>query len=44
MHLTKYDIITLLPRNTTLAYRAPEMIDLYSEKPISTKADVWVIT
>ncbi|XP_013385863.1 AP2-associated protein kinase 1-like [Lingula anatina] len=26
---------------TTLSYRAPEMIDLYSGKLISTKADIW---
>ncbi|EDV25541.1 uncharacterized protein TRIADDRAFT_24131 [Trichoplax adhaerens] len=32
-----------IKRNTTLAYRAPEMIDLYSEKPISTKADIWAL-
>ena len=29
-------------RYTTLSYRAPEMIDLYSGKIISTKADIWV--
>lgn len=29
-------------RYTTLSYRAPEMVDLYSGKSISTKADIWV--
>nr|XP_018905548.1 PREDICTED: serine/threonine-protein kinase sel-5 [Bemisia tabaci] len=28
---------------TTLSYRAPEMVDLYSGKPITTKADVWAL-
>lgn len=27
---------------TTLSYRAPEMVDIYSGKPITTKADIWV--
>lgn len=27
---------------TTLSYRAPEMISLYSGKSITTKADIWV--
>ena len=31
-------------RYTTVSYRAPEMIDLYSNKTISTKADIWVGT
>ncbi|UYV77892.1 BMP2K [Cordylochernes scorpioides] len=31
-----------LKRYTTLAYRAPEMVDLYSGKPIGTKVDIWV--
>lgn len=26
---------------TTLSYRAPEMVDLYAEKSITTKADIW---
>uniref|UniRef100_A0A8R1TSZ8 non-specific serine/threonine protein kinase n=1 Tax=Onchocerca volvulus TaxID=6282 RepID=A0A8R1TSZ8_ONCVO len=30
-------------RYTTLAYRAPEMIDIYSGKPIGTKIDVWAL-
>lgn len=29
-------------RYTTLAYRAPEMVELYSGKLITTKADIWV--
>ena len=31
-----------IKRFTTLAYRAPEMVDLYSGKPISVKSDIWV--
>ena len=31
-----------LARYTTLAYRAPEMVDLYAGNIISTKADIWV--
>uniref|UniRef100_A0A0R3S2I2 non-specific serine/threonine protein kinase n=1 Tax=Elaeophora elaphi TaxID=1147741 RepID=A0A0R3S2I2_9BILA len=30
-------------RYTTLAYRAPEMIDIYSGKPIGTKLDIWAL-
>ena len=26
-----------------MSYRSPEMVDLYSGKTISTKADIWVI-
>jgi len=29
-------------RYTTVSYRAPEMIDLYNGKPITTKSDIWV--
>ena len=29
-------------RFTTLAYRPPEMVDLYSGKLITTKSDIWV--
>lgn len=32
-----------IQRNTTPMYRAPEMIDLYSNKPVDTKADVWAL-
>ena len=31
-----------LQRFTTLAYRAPEMVDLYSGYTITTKSDIWV--
>uniref|UniRef100_A0A915PTW9 non-specific serine/threonine protein kinase n=1 Tax=Setaria digitata TaxID=48799 RepID=A0A915PTW9_9BILA len=30
-------------RYTTLAYRAPEMIDIYSGKLIGTKTDIWAL-
>ena len=30
------------PRYTTLSYRAPEMVNLYGGKVITTKADIWV--
>ncbi|KAM7305729.1 AP2-associated protein kinase 1 isoform X1 [Ixodes scapularis] len=30
-------------RYTTLAYRAPEMVELYSGKLITTKADIWAL-
>ena len=32
-----------IQRYTTLAYRAPEMIDLYSRIPITLKADIWAM-
>ncbi|XP_055836741.1 AP2-associated protein kinase 1 isoform X2 [Episyrphus balteatus] len=32
-----------IQKYTTLSYRAPEMIDLYSGKPITTKADIWAL-
>ncbi|XP_051475156.1 BMP-2-inducible protein kinase isoform X2 [Apus apus] len=28
---------------TTLSYRAPEMVNLYGGKPITTKADIWAL-
>ena len=31
-----------IKRYTTLSYRSPEMIDLYSEKPLTAKLDIWV--
>lgn len=31
-----------ITRNTTPAYRTPEMIDLYSNFPINEKQDIWV--
>ncbi|XP_074647460.1 uncharacterized protein LOC141903265 [Tubulanus polymorphus] len=30
-----------ITKYTTLSYRAPEMIDLYAGRPITTKADIW---
>lgn len=33
-----------IEKYTTLPYRSPEMVDLYSGKPITTKADIWVST
>ncbi|XP_049765683.1 uncharacterized protein LOC126095047 isoform X1 [Schistocerca cancellata] len=32
-----------IKKYTTLSYRAPEMVDLYSGKPITTKADIWAL-
>ncbi|KAJ2927672.1 hypothetical protein H1R20_g9412, partial [Candolleomyces eurysporus] len=32
-----------LGRHTTMQYRAPEMIDLYSKRPIDEKSDVWAL-
>lgn len=32
-----------IKRYTTLAYRSPEMVDVYSGKPITTKADIWAL-
>ncbi|KAG8454424.1 hypothetical protein GDO86_000883 [Hymenochirus boettgeri] len=32
-----------IKKYTTLSYRAPEMINLYSGKPITTKADIWAL-
>lgn len=31
-----------ITRNTTPAYRTPEMIDMYSNFPINDKQDIWV--
>lgn len=31
-----------IKKYTTLSYRSPEMVDMYSGKPITTKADIWV--
>ena len=31
-----------IARFTTLSYRSPEMVSLYSGKTISTKSDIWV--
>jgi len=32
-----------IKKYTTLSYRAPEMVDLYSGKSITTKADIWAL-
>eukprot|EP00117_Sycon_ciliatum_P045490 scpid75667/ scgid32691/ AP2-associated protein kinase 1; Adaptor-associated kinase 1 len=32
-----------LQRFTTLSYRSPEMVDLYSNKTIGTKSDIWAL-
>ncbi|XP_061528737.1 cyclin-G-associated kinase [Phycodurus eques] len=32
-----------ITRNTTPAYRTPEMIDLYSNHPINEKQDIWAL-
>ncbi|XP_031426837.1 AP2-associated protein kinase 1 isoform X2 [Clupea harengus] len=32
-----------IKKYTTLSYRAPEMVNLYGEKVITTKADVWAM-
>ncbi|CAF4719776.1 unnamed protein product, partial [Rotaria socialis] len=32
-----------IQRYTTLCYRAPEMIDLYSRKPLTLKIDIWAM-
>uniref|UniRef100_A0A915A593 non-specific serine/threonine protein kinase n=1 Tax=Parascaris univalens TaxID=6257 RepID=A0A915A593_PARUN len=32
-----------IQRYTTLSYRAPEMVDLYSGRPIGTKIDIWAL-
>ncbi|KAF5290296.1 hypothetical protein FQR65_LT11630 [Abscondita terminalis] len=32
-----------IKRYTTLSYRAPEMVDMYCGKPITTKADIWAL-
>ena len=35
-------ILLYIFRYTTVAYRSPEMIDLYAGHVIDTKADIWV--
>lgn len=32
-----------IQRNTTPMYRSPEMIDLYSNKVVNEKADIWAL-
>jgi len=36
-------VIEEIEKYTTLSYRAPEMIDVYSGKPITVKADIWAL-
>lgn len=36
------DVLLFSLRYTTLSYRAPEMVNLYNNKIITTKADIWV--
>ena len=31
-----------IQKNTTLQYRAPEMVDLYQKRPIDERVDIWV--
>lgn len=31
-----------IKKYTTLSYRAPEMVDMYCGKAITTKSDIWV--
>lgn len=37
-----FGVCVQITRNTTPAYRTPEMIDLYSNFPINEKQDIWV--
>jgi hypothetical protein len=37
-----FESIVEIQKHTTLQYRAPEMIDLYQQKLISEKVDIWV--
>uniref|UniRef100_A0A8C8RKI8 non-specific serine/threonine protein kinase n=1 Tax=Pelusios castaneus TaxID=367368 RepID=A0A8C8RKI8_9SAUR len=32
-----------IKKYTTLSYRAPEMVNLYGGKPVTTKADIWAL-
>lgn len=36
-------IVEEIEKYTTLSYRAPEMVDVYSGKPITTKSDIWAL-
>lgn len=42
-HPTAMAIEEEIKRYTTLAYRAPEMVDVYAGSPITTKADIWAL-
>ncbi|KAF6207993.1 hypothetical protein GE061_016442 [Apolygus lucorum] len=37
------NVIEEIEKYTTLSYRAPEMVDVYSGKPITTKSDIWAL-
>ncbi|XP_073978913.1 numb-associated kinase isoform X1 [Rhodnius prolixus] len=37
------NIIEEIEKYTTLSYRAPEMVDVYSGKTITTKSDIWAL-
>lgn len=37
-----WSVLVHCHRYTTLSYRAPEMVNLYGGKVITTKADIWV--
>ncbi|KAL8271433.1 hypothetical protein Esti_004634 [Eimeria stiedai] len=39
----KLQIGEAIERHTTLAYRAPEMVDLYLDIPVGPAADVWML-
>eukprot|EP01156_Anaeramoeba_ignava_P000662 Anaeramoba_ignava/a1088_45.p1 GENE.a1088_45~~a1088_45.p1 ORF type:complete len:441 (+),score=172.18 a1088_45:23-1345(+) len=39
----RYEAEEDIQANTTLTYRAPEMIDLYRENPITEKVDIWAL-
>uniref|UniRef100_A0A0N4ZC75 non-specific serine/threonine protein kinase n=1 Tax=Parastrongyloides trichosuri TaxID=131310 RepID=A0A0N4ZC75_PARTI len=36
-------VIEEIEKNTTLSYRAPEMIDLYEDDPIGLPSDIWAL-
>ncbi|XP_014252823.1 AP2-associated protein kinase 1 isoform X2 [Cimex lectularius] len=37
------NVIEEIEKYTTLSYRAPEMVDVYSGKPITVKSDIWAL-
>ncbi|KAJ6228075.1 numb-associated kinase [Anaeramoeba flamelloides] len=39
----RYEAEEDIEKNTTLAYRAPEMIDLFLRQKIDTKSDIWAL-
>lgn len=39
-----YKTFIICCRYTTVSYRAPEMVNLYGDKLITTKSDIWVST